>query len=559
MSDGLPFLLIAIGHAILNSIWQMGLLWILVLVHSRFHSNLKPKQLSLISFIALLIGFISFWATLVIFLVNPQLDFGLIGWLSGIQDLQPVAFYAALAYLLLLIIPTARFCAGIGKTYRLRNHKSGKVPGHFKIFLLDACQYLGIKRKVRIYTSTLIASPLTFGFFKPVILFPVALLNQLSIRQVESIILHELAHIKRNDYLQNIITQIILTLLYFNPFAKLLADMHGEEREKSADNWVLQFEYNKYTYAETLVKLARENVAKPHLFGIAMTGKGTALMERIEWIFGTGQRKLPSLKSLLALALLILAAATIGLVRQKTIITPANAPFALIEQQQPYQPTVMLSNEHPETQSVAESEPTVVARDNKAPETGLKKSIKIEVQPTASQELTPPIESADEQVQVILVNQVSSVVPALEEQEEHNVQAALAATRKIVTELSWKAIEHALAETVTSEEKEALKVIYSKKLETANWQKHADLLRLHYDQINWEHAHTKLAETLNTFKMDSVYNKYKQVEAALKSYKKDLEKSKPSTELQTLDSVLQQYNTVIMKIDSLRTAKIVEL
>ncbi|HMR83872.1 MAG TPA: M56 family metallopeptidase, partial [Niabella sp.] len=329
MTEGLQLILTALGNAIISSIWQTGLLWLGVLLYTKVYKQAVPAQVSAISFAALVTGFAAFVATFIISLVTPQPDAGLLQWITNAVLLQNMAIYLALAYVLLLLIPIIRLAKGVLNVYQLKRKGLGKVPGHLKIFLLDASQYLGIKRKVKILTSNIIKSPLTIGFLKPVILLPVALINQLSLRETEAIILHELAHIKRNDYLQNIITQLILTILYFNPFAKMLAKMQGLEREKSADSWVMQFEYNNCTYADMLLLLARQNTDSTASLAIPVSGKSSSLLERVECLFGTGNRRFPPIKSIVLSGVLILAVGMVSLLEKKSpLYLPAHHTIA---------------------------------------------------------------------------------------------------------------------------------------------------------------------------------------------------------------------------------------
>src|SRR5690606_8554724 len=159
------------------------------------------------------------------------------------------------------------------------------------------------------------------------------------------------------------------------------------------------------------------------------------------------------------------------------------------------------------------------------------------------------------------VGHTENMQPVLAEEEEKKVQGALQATKKIVVELSWKAIDHSLAETVTPQEKQALKDIYIQKAETANWEKHADMLRTHYQDINWDKAAQKLDLVIQNIAIDSIYNNYRQVLEQLSSYRKQLEKKadSPKDEIKALNHLVSQYKTALQKMDSLRSKKIVEL
>ena len=96
-------------------------------------------------------------------------------------------------------------------------------------------QQFGITRPVQLFLSTRINVPMMLGTLKPIILLPVATINHLTTEQVEAILLHELAHIKRHDYLLNIFQTVAETVLFFNPFVWLLSGIIRREREHCCD------------------------------------------------------------------------------------------------------------------------------------------------------------------------------------------------------------------------------------------------------------------------------------------------------------------------------------
>lgn len=561
MNESLQSVLTALGNAVINSIWQTGLIWLIVMAYSHLYKRLSPGQLSNISFAALLAGFTAFVATFFMSLFNPHTGSGIVKWMSNIQSIQPVMIYAAIAYMILLLVPLIRLVAGTQSVYRLRRQGLGKVPGALKIFLLDASQYLNIKRKVSIFTSDIISSPLTVGFLKPVILLPVAMINQLSIEQAQAIILHELAHIRRNDYLQNLITQIILTTLYFNPFARLLAKMQNLEREKSADSWVMQFEYNNCMYAKTLLLLARQNVGKSHKLAVPISGRRSPLLERVEFLLGAGKRKYPSIKSLSLLCTLMAVMFVCSLLKKpgannhiSAMLTQTVQPVAGVRFASQPEPLAI-----PET--APEVIPAVIAEEDTAPSEACA-TIKKARTPNMLKQDTDNEECVEEEKPAATyVSQFETVIPVLADKEEKNIQEALKATQKIVVELSWSAIDNSLAETVTQEEKQLLKDAYSEKIKTANWDKQADVLRLRYKDINWEKASKKLAGVIADFKVDSIYKEYKNVTQALYGYKKQLEQdsSCQKKEITAVTDLIKQYRIAIQKIDSIRSTRVTEL
>lgn len=141
---------------------------------------------------------------------------------------------------------------------------------------------LNIKKNVSLELAERVFSPFTAGFFKPVIIFPIAMLNRLSPEQVEAILLHELGHIKRNDYLFNILHKIIETLLFFNPFIWLLSKAIRREREFACDDLVMEYTTDTKQYARALLHIAESNL-NHCAFGLAASGNDKyALLTRIK-------------------------------------------------------------------------------------------------------------------------------------------------------------------------------------------------------------------------------------------------------------------------------------
>ena len=126
----------------------------------------------------------------------------------------------------------------------------------------------------------------TSGFLKPLILLPLSLLTRLSPAQVEAILVHELYHIRRNDYLINILATCFRSIFFFNPFAQLFYKALERERELACDDGVLELGYEPGIYAEALFSLEKYRQTNPG-FSLAVDGKKPwLLMERIRRVLG---------------------------------------------------------------------------------------------------------------------------------------------------------------------------------------------------------------------------------------------------------------------------------
>lgn len=111
------------------------------------------------------------------------------------------------------------------------------------------------KSKVKLLSSHLITSPVTIGFIKPIILFPIGMINQLTVSEVESILTHEMAHIIRRDYLTNILISMVEVVLFYHPLVWWLSRVVRLEREYCCDDIAIGSNHQPLEYIKTLVKI----------------------------------------------------------------------------------------------------------------------------------------------------------------------------------------------------------------------------------------------------------------------------------------------------------------
>lgn len=152
---------------------------------------------------------------------------------------------------------------------------------------------LGIIRRVRIVQSQANTAPITMGWIRPVILMPTTLITRLSSSEIEALLAHELAHIRRHDYAINLLQSVIESLLFFHPAVHWTSRRIREERERCCDDTVIAVLGDSLTYARALT-MAEEYRTESLRFGLASNG-GT-LMSRIERLLQpearpNGQRK----------------------------------------------------------------------------------------------------------------------------------------------------------------------------------------------------------------------------------------------------------------------------
>lgn len=196
------------------------------------------------------------------------------------QLLKTYLPYISVLYLLSVLINLARLAMGWQKIRRIKQQAT--AANTWQPLTDKLAARAGIIKHVQISFSSLVDVPCAFGYIKPILLLPLSISTQLSAEEIEVIILHELVHIKNNDYILNLIQQIIALLLFLNPFAQLISRMIDLERENRCDDTVLQIG-DPLTYAGALVKLEKTRQQNLQL-ALAATGKKYHLFARIKRI-----------------------------------------------------------------------------------------------------------------------------------------------------------------------------------------------------------------------------------------------------------------------------------
>jgi len=147
-------------------------------------------------------------------------------------------------------------------------------------------QLLKETANIKIGLSTQIDAPITFGWLNPIVLLPIAICNQLTTKEIETILIHEIAHILRNDYIVNIIISLNQTILFFNPFSILLNKEMSLQREIACDLVVIKNNPQKVEYMNALLKIAEhvnKRIQKNTTLAIGILGSQSELLKRIQY------------------------------------------------------------------------------------------------------------------------------------------------------------------------------------------------------------------------------------------------------------------------------------
>jgi TonB family protein len=184
-----------------------------------------------------------------------------------------------------------------------------RAAAHAESALADAVSALArrmnVARPVRVLVSKLADAPSVVGWLRPAILIPAAALAGLDTAQLQAILAHELAHIRRHDYLVNMLQTIVETLLFYHPAVWWVSSRMRHERELCCDDFAVRHCGDAIGYARALTRLERIR-GLPEL---AVAANGGSLLYRIQRLTGTvrecGPSRLPAILALTAAAMCI--------------------------------------------------------------------------------------------------------------------------------------------------------------------------------------------------------------------------------------------------------------
>ncbi len=200
-----------------------------------------------------------------------------------------------------------RLIGGWWLAQRLRSRGISPVAETLQSRCAHWAKRLKINSKVQLLESPYITEPLTLGFWKPVVLFPVGMLLQLSTAQVEALLLHELAHIRRHDYLLNLFQLALEVCFFYHPLFWLLSREARSRREFCCDELVLRHTSDPILYAKTLTDLQISSLHPSTQFVMNATGKNR-FAERILYIVGISPKRSTRPNWFLALSLPVIVA-----------------------------------------------------------------------------------------------------------------------------------------------------------------------------------------------------------------------------------------------------------
>jgi len=231
-------------------------------------------------------------------------------WLErGSRFFRPWLPWVVCAWLVGVLALSVRHLRGWLRVQKLRTTGTQPMGRRIRETLHRLCQRLSIPFAVLARKSSLIAEPVTLGWIRPVILLPASVVTGLSPEQLEAVLVHELAHVRRYDYLVNLIQTVVETLLFYHPAVWWVSRQMRVEREHCCDDVTVGVCGEGRRLAEALALLS-EGVTDHTRPAIAAAGH--PLKERIHRILGRTEDDADSRSTWLAGALTLVVVLVVG-------------------------------------------------------------------------------------------------------------------------------------------------------------------------------------------------------------------------------------------------------
>ena len=241
-----------------------------------------------------------------------------------LDEWLPLVVWAWLAGVTVLLL---RFAGGCWRVYRLRVAALAEAVSPWQAAAERLANRLRLEATFRVVESRLVDGPSLIGVIRPLILLPVAALTNLAPGQIEALLVHELAHIRRRDYAVNVLQTIAETLLFFHPAVWWVSTRIREEREHCCDDVAVRMCGEPTAYVEALAELASWRTGE---IGLSVGAADGPLLARVRRLLGAPNEHEPRPASglvILALGMIVTAGVAVQSMSQGSA-TPGTAVSA---------------------------------------------------------------------------------------------------------------------------------------------------------------------------------------------------------------------------------------
>ena len=258
---------------------------------------------------------VAIWRRRIVASLEPALPFIVSGWLLGVFGLS------------------VWHLGGWAQLQRLRRKMVEQVDPSLHTRLRRLSERLGLRRSVQLLESALVQIPTVVGWVRPVILLPASALTGLHTDQLEALLAHELAHIRRYDYLVNMLQTVVEILGFYHPAVWWVSHRIRAERENCCDDLAVSLSGDRVRYARALTSMEEIRTSRAEL---AVAASGGCLLGRIRRLVGKDSTDssrtswVPSAITILLIAIMAIPT-TLALTHQRQDQSNTNIETILLE------------------------------------------------------------------------------------------------------------------------------------------------------------------------------------------------------------------------------------
>lgn len=344
MNDAIVHLVPALAQTLLSFVWQGGAIGAIAAVLLFALRRASPQARYLVVCLALLACVVvpvatfvdlvrgdagattpsSAWSRVNLAIGNAAASAAVV---DGGSGHAPWMVHAVLAWAAGVVVFSSRTALGLLWIARLQRGSRSAAQTEWQARLDALAARFGLARDVRLHLVERLHSPVSVGWWKPVVLLPASLVTRMPRELIEALLAHELAHIKRHDYLINVLQSVVEALLFFHPVVWWLSRQARLERELVADRIAAQALESPHRLAVALAQLSELGAKRTPSFHLAQAAQGGHLMSRIQQLLKPQQAR----AGRVVLPLLGIAVACIGFyahARLDAERTPARDPVS---------------------------------------------------------------------------------------------------------------------------------------------------------------------------------------------------------------------------------------
>ncbi|GEP50898.1 hypothetical protein FNO01nite_15700 [Flavobacterium noncentrifugens] len=245
-----------------------------------------------------------------------------------IDFLNHNANFIVLIWFLIFSIRCFGIFGNLSYIYRIRNYKTQAPSQFWQDKIAELATRIKLHKTIVLLESRLVKVPSVTGFMKPMILIPAGLLANLPQDQIEAILLHELAHIRRKDYAINILQSFAEILFFFNPGLLWVSSILRDERENCCDDIAISATENKSGFVHALVSFEEYNL-KNNSLAMGFGKSKNHLLNRAKRIIYDNNKTLNSIeKTLLSVSLVAIAVILVACSNRKMMEIPFESPIS---------------------------------------------------------------------------------------------------------------------------------------------------------------------------------------------------------------------------------------